>query len=163
MASGDGRYITIQDVKDDIPDAILKWLTYGANHSDEQPSVWTIDDAKIARAIARAEDNVDTKISKRYRVPIDLVALTDGAARETIREAALLLTWHALYSTIGHGDEVKSKLAQALSTLDAIAKGDRELPGAEAQARARTRYTAPKSIFSRNISSNTDRESNLED
>jgi len=162
MATGDGRYLTIQQVKDDIPAEILKWLTYGADHPNTDPTTWTIDDDKIASAISRAEDNVDTKIAKRYQVPLDLGS-ADGAASEIIRQAALLLVQHVLYSKVGHADEKRSELAQALSTLDSIAKGERELPGVEVQARKRVYYTAPQPKFSRNISANTDRVTNVED
>jgi len=147
MAAGDGRYVSIAEVKAEIPDSILKWATYGVDNPDTLPATWTIDETKIAQAIAFAEGDVDSKVSKRYRVPLDLEALKEEAAREIIKQAALLLAVHKLYCRVGHGDEVRSKIAQALTRLDAIAKGDIELPGAEAQARKRIYYDAPERVF----------------
>lgn len=163
MASGDGRYITIQQVKDQIPNEILAWATYGVDHPSIDPTAWTVDETKIANAISFAEGDVDSKISKRYKVPLDLESVTEEAARDIVIQAALLLAVHKLYDRIGHGDEVRSKLAQALTRLDSIASGAIELPGAESQARARIRYAAPKSTFSSNVNSNTDRVGNMED
>ncbi len=158
MATGDGRYITIQDVKDEIPDKLLKWATYGVDHEDQSPTVWTVDETKIAKTIRFAEGDVDSKICKRYRVPLDLSAITDEAARDVIVQAALLLTVHKLYDRIGHGEDVRSRLAQALSRLDGIATGNMELPGAEKQARKRIYHDAPKRVFG-----DSAREGNLED
>lgn len=164
MAEGDGRYVTIQEVKDKVPADILKWLTDG--NPQGNPATWTVNDTKIAGAITEAEATVDSWLSKRYVTPLDLTQLTNTAAGDKIRLAAFLLTRYYLYRGANQADatEAKGLWMQAVGSeqqqgiLRNIASGAIELPGAEQVSRTRIYRSAPKRVFGTPAS---EREGNL--
>jgi len=158
MAASDGRYITIADVKAEIPEAILARLTDDDTSKDADQKV--VDDAKIASAIRYAEARIDNALAKRYKVPIKLSELEEAAARDAIVQAAVNLVYHKLFSRIGKPDAHSDKKKMADAFLAEVASGQRELVGAKAVSRTRIHYVAPKSKFSTTDDADYDQERN---
>ena len=158
MATGDGRYITIQDVRSEIPEDILARLTDDDASKDADQKV--IDDTKIAAAIRYAEARIDNALAKRYKVPINLADLEEEAARDAIAQAAINLVYHKLYSRVGKPDAHSDKKKMADTFLAEVASGQRELVGAETLSRTRIKYVAPKAKFSTVDDADYDQERN---
>lgn len=158
------RYVTVQDIRDEIPEDLLKRLTN--DDASKTPAEMVVDETKLVKAIAAAEAKVDSFIGKRYVVPLNVTNLAEEA-RALVERASLCLACYFLYKRSGNADHpsAKSYWAEAASssqdtpgTLVAVARGIIELPGAEVGiARKRIKFSAPPPTFSRNVSAYTDR------
>ena len=158
MATGDGRYVSIADVKAEIPDDILARLTDDdASKSADQK---VVDETKIAAAIRYAEARIDNALAKRYKVPVKLSELEEAAARDAIVQAAVNLVYHKLFSRVGKPDAHSDKKKMADDFLKEVASGERELAGAETVSRTRIHYVAPKAKFSTTDDADYDQERN---
>ncbi|GEM_PF-1880483 len=142
------RYLTVNDLKAAVPADVLARLTDDdVSHSITEKR---IDETKLEAAILWAEAYVDARLAKRYIVPLDLANIASDGARDLIKEAALQMAVYRLYSRVEREKVAKDKRELADKTLEDLASGSIELPGANQRARVRIRYQSPATRFSIN-------------
>jgi phage gp36-like protein len=103
-------YNTKDDILGEVSEDVLMQLT-------DDNNLGVVDDDKVAKALARADGEVDGYCGKRYQVPFDPVS-------EFIKALALDISVYNLYCRRENVPEIrKTRHENALKNLVLIAKG----------------------------------------
>jgi phage gp36-like protein len=114
-------YCTLDDIKNDIPEAELIQLT-----DDDNAGV--VDEAKVTDAIADADSEIDTYLRGRYPLPLD------PAPRILKKLSIGIALYYLFHRRQIANDVIKERYENAVKLLDRIAKGQVHLVEADGDA-----------------------------
>lgn len=114
------RYITISDLRDEMPDVVQGLLT-----NDTANTVTKVDEI-IEQKIEAAEQEVESYLAARYALP---VSAPDGTVPVIIKQAIYTITKYYLYGRRNQIDAgIADQYAQIVKWLNRVKSAELDVP-----------------------------------
>lgn len=114
------RYITITDLKNEMPDVVQGLLT------NDVANTTTKVDEIVEQKISAAEQEVESYLAGRYALP---VTAPDGTIPEIVKQAIYTITKYYLYGRRNQIDAgISDQYAQIVKWLNRVKNGEIDVP-----------------------------------